>query len=230
MRPYRKTHSLVRAGDYVQLTVRDTGCGMDKETCDRIFDPFFTTKEVGKGTGLGLSTVYGIVKQNEGYIDVTSEPDQGAEFKVYLPVSHPLSAENVPSTSTNLSPAEGGVETILVAEDAAMILELATYTLKDAGYTVLTAKDGQEAVEVFEEHADEIDCVIMDVVMPRMGGKEAMDKILTINPALRRLFVSGYSPDAGHTDFIKETGEHLLEKPYQADALLQKIRDVLDEE
>jgi len=225
-----KTRSWARLGDYVLLSVRDTGCGMDKETCGRIFDPFFTTKEVGKGTGLGLSSVYGIVNQNEGHVDVTSESGEGTTFEIYLPVSQPLSEKTVQSVSENIPSSEGGVETILVVEDADMILELATYTLKDAGYTVLTAKNGQEAVQVFEAHVDEIDCVIMDVVMPRMGGKEAMGKILKKRPSLRHLFVSGYSPDTGHTGFIKETGEHLLEKPYEAAALLQKIREVLDED
>ncbi len=224
-----KTHSWARVGDYVRLSIKDTGCGMESETCEKIFDPFFTTKEVGKGTGLGLSTVYGIMKQNEGYIDVTSEVGTGTEFKIYLPVSQPLSAERLDSASKNIIPVEGGIETLLVVEDAAMILELATYTLRDAGYTVLTAKDGQEALRVFEEHAEEIDCVMMDVVMPRMGGKEAMRKLLQKRPALRHLFVSGYSPDTGHTGFIKEQGASLLSKPYEGDALLQKIREVLDE-
>ncbi len=217
-------------GWHVCLSVSDTGFGMNKETCDRIFEPFFTTKEVGEGTGLGLSTVYGIVKQNEGTIKVSSEPGEGTTFKIYLPVSNPLSEETLDLISDGAASVEGGIETLLVVEDEEAVLELATYILRDAGYTILIANDGDEAVRVFEEHADEIDCVIMDVVMPRMGGKEAMEKILKKRPALRHLFVSGYSPDAGHTDFIKEQGEPLLSKPYRPAALLQKVRAVLDED
>jgi len=225
-----KAHIWAREGDYAMLSVRDTGCGMDKETCNRIFDPFFTTKEVGKGTGLGLSTVYGIVKQNDGHIDVTSELGKGTVFKIYLPVSKPLSEGASLLASENVAPVEEGTETILVVEDEKRVLELASYVLTDAGYKVLTASDGEEAVRVFEEHADEIDCVMMDVVMPRMGGKEAMEKILKINPALCHLFCSGYSPDTGHNDFIREEGGSLLSKPYQPDDLLRTLREVLDEE
>ncbi|MBI9019722.1 MAG: PAS domain S-box protein [Verrucomicrobia bacterium] len=225
-----KACGLTRPGRYVLLSVADTGCGMDKQTCEKIFDPFFTTKEVGKGTGLGLSTVYGIVKQNEGHIAVCSEPGQGAVFKIYLPVSQPIPAGIINSIIKNDASAEGGLETILVVEDDALVLKLATLILSGAGYTVVTAKDGVEAVRVFEERADEIDLVMMDVVMPRMGGKEAMGKILKKRPALRHLFTSGYSPGAGHNDFIKEKSLHLMSKPYQAEALLQKIREVLDED
>ncbi len=225
-----KTHTWAQPGDYVLLSVRDTGCGMGEETLKKVFEPFFTTKDVGEGTGLGLSTVYGIVKQSEGHIDVTSEPGKGATFKIYLPVSQPLLLETLDAMSEGAAAVEDGVETLLVAEDEEVVLRLATQILREAGYTVLTARDGEEAVRVFEEHADEIDCVIMDVVMPRMSGKDAMEKMLQKRPALRHLFVTGYSPDAGHIGFIKETGAHLLEKPYEPNALLQKIRSVLDED
>ena len=218
-----------RPGDYVLLSVRDTGCGMDKETCDRIFDPFFTTKEVGKGTGLGLSTVYGILKQNKGHIDVDSALGKGTTFKIYLPVSQPFGEKRLNEISENITRVAGGIETILVVEDDEIILNMAKEILSTAGYTVLTANDGAQAVRVFEEHADEINCVIMDVVMPRMGGKEAMEQLLKKRPALRHFFVSGYSPDAGHIHFIKEKELHLLSKPYAANTLLRKIREVLDE-
>ncbi len=225
-----KTHTWAQTGDYVLLSVRDTGCGMDKETCRRIFEPFFTTKDVGEGTGLGLSTVHGILKQNEGHVDVFSELGEGTTFRMYLPVSNPLSKETLGSLSEAVSSVEDGVETLLIAEDEEGVLALATQILSEAGYTILTAKDGEEAVRVFEEHADEIDCVIMDVVMPRMGGKEAMEKILKKRPSLRHLFVTGYSLDAGHTGFVRKAGKHLLGKPYEPNALLQKIRAVLDED
>jgi len=223
-------HFKARPGRYSLLSVIDSGCGMDEETCEKIFDPFFTTKEVGKGTGLGLSTVYGIVKQNEGDIDVSSELGKGTTFNVYLPVSISVLKEASLLVSQDGIASEGGIETILVVEDDETILELTNHTLSDKGYTVLTARDGDEAVRIFKEHADEIDCVIMDVVMPRMGGKEAMEKILKMRPSLRHLFVSGYSPNAGHTNFIKEERLHLLNKPYQSDGLLRKIREVLDED
>jgi two-component system, cell cycle sensor histidine kinase and response regulator CckA len=218
-----------RHGPHVLLSVSDTGCGMDQEICKQVFDPFFTTKEKGKGTGLGLSTIYGIVKQNNGEIEVHSELGKGTVFEIYLPVIQSPSVDAPSQISERVIPSVGGTEMILVVEDDETIRNLSANTLRSAGYTVLTAKDGENAHQVFEEHADEIDCVMMDVVMPRMGGKEAMGKILKKRPALHYLFVSGYSPNVGHTNFIKEKGFHLLSKPYQADALLRKIRDVLDE-
>ena len=224
-----EAYGLSRPGRYVLLSITDTGCGMDQATCEKLFEPFFTTKGVGKGTGLGLSTVYGIVKQHNGHITVYSEPGEGTTFKIYLPVSNPLPADGLNSALESDAPAEGGSETILVVEDDEVILKLATEVLNGAGYTALTAKDGVEAVRVFEEHADEIDLVMMDVVMPLMSGKEAMEEILKKRPALRYLFVSGYSPATGHNDFIVENNLHLLSKPYPADALLRKIREVLAE-
>jgi PAS domain S-box-containing protein len=223
-----KIHGLSFPGHYTVLRVADTGYGMDKTTRAKIFDPFFTTKESGRGTGLGLSTVYGIVEQNGGQIEVQSELGKGTVFTIYLPASNPSSIEPNP-ISQNIVPVGGGNETILVAEDEKTILRLATRFLTRAGYTVLTAKDGEEAVRVFEEHADKIDLVMMDVVMPRMGGKKAMEEILKKHPATRYLFASGYSPDAGHNDFIKDKSLHLLNKPYPAKALLLKVREVLED-
>jgi PAS domain S-box-containing protein len=223
-----KAHGVVRPGRYVLLSVSDTGCGMDKETCEKIFDPFFTTKEVGEGTGLGLSTVYGIIQQNRGHISVYSEQGKGSVFKIYLPVS--ARSANTDLFPEEHAPPEGGRETILVAEDDQTILKLAAQVLTRSGYTVLTASDGVEALQVFEEHSQVIDLVVTDVVMPRMGGKEVIEQMLKKRPALHHLFVSGYSQDAGHTDFIKEKGRHLLSKPYSSDVLLKTIRDILDEE
>ena len=225
-----KKYAWAKPGDYVLLRVRDTGCGMEPETCKKIFEPFFTTKNERNGTGLGLSTVYGVLKQNNGHINVTSEPDKGTEFNIYLPVSTAHSTQHATSTEENQKSVEGGVETLLVVEDDAMILDLSKEFLESAGYEVLSATNGEEAVLIFQEHADEIDGVIMDVVMPRMGGKDAMKKILMIKPQTRHLFVSGYSPNAGHNDFIKKQGAHLLSKPYRSGELLTKIREVLDEE
>jgi PAS domain S-box-containing protein len=213
-----------RPGRYILLTVSDTGCGMNKTISDQIFDPFFTTKELGKGTGLGLSTVYGIVKQNNGYISVSSEPNEGASFKIYLPMREIGPAELTDKLERRSAAVKGGGETVLVVEDEEMILGLATCVLNNAGYTTLSAHDGLEAVQVFEEHADEIDVVLMDVMMPRMGGNEAMGKILEKCPEQRYLFASGYSPDKQRV----EDAKHQLAKPYLAGELLLKIREVLE--
>lgn len=219
-----KAHLLTQAGRYILLSIADTGCGMDKKTCEKIFEPFFTTKEVGKGTGLGLSTVYGIVKQNNGHIHVYSELGKGTEFKIYLPFASPIQESILNSIAEKDVSEEAGVETILVVEDEEALLKLAVQILTGVGYTVLTAKDGVEAVQVFEEHAEEIDLVMMDMAMPRLGGQEAMKQILAKRPATRHLFVSGYSQHAGQSDDIQEK---LLDKPYTATSLLHKIREVL---
>jgi PAS domain S-box-containing protein len=227
-----KTDASVQPGDYVLLTVSDTGCGMDEQTCRQIFEPFFTTKEKEAGTGMGLSTVYGIIKQNNGEIEVCSRPGEGTVFKVYLPVSSSTSPAGGAGVSDEGAAASHrrGSETLLVAEDDEMILNFSVKVLRNAGYQVLTAKDGEDALRVFEEHADEIDLVMMDVVMPRMGGKEAMEEILKNHPHLRYLFVSGYNADTGHTNFIEKAGDRLLGKPYKIDVLLRRIRALLDAE
>jgi len=222
---YAQTHSWATDGRCVLLRVSDTGCGMDKEILEHIFEPFFTTKEVGKGTGLGLSMVFGIIEQHNGHVEVYSEPDKGTIFKIYLPSVEHRATE---VSSVVPKPVSGGMETLLVAEDDAAVLELTELALRMAGYTVLTAKNGEEALQVFEEHAEEIDMLIFDVVMPRLGGKEAMKRILKKHSDLPHLYVSGYSANAVHTNFIKNRGLHLLSKPYHTDELLRKIREVLD--
>jgi len=223
---YARIHTWATPGRYVLLSVTDTGCGMPRQTLDRIFEPFFTTKEMGKGTGLGLSMVFGIIKQHHGHITAYSEVDKGTIFKVYLPTVERKATEvsrKVPG------PLVGGNETILVAEDDETVLTLAEHLLTEAGYTVLTAKDGRKAIEMFKQHADEIDLVMFDVIMPRLGGKQALKRILELRPEIPHLFASGYSENAVHTNFIQNRGLHLLNKPYQAKTLLRKIREVLDE-
>ncbi len=223
---YAQTHSWATEGRCILLRVSDTGSGMDSETRERVFEPFFTTKGVGEGSGLGLSMVFGIIEQHHGHVEVYSELDQGTIFKIYLPVVERRAVE----VSRTVSPVVAdGTETLLIAEDDEAVLELTQYILIEAGYTVLTAKDGKEAVRVFETRAAEIDMVMFDVVMPRMGGKEAMEHILKKRPDLPHLFASGYSENAVHTNFIQNRGLHLLSKPYQTDSLLRKIREVLDE-
>jgi PAS domain S-box-containing protein len=222
---YARTHAWATAGRYVLLNVTDTGCGMEEPVRQHIFEPFFTTKEQGKGTGLGLSTVFGIIKQHNGHINVYSELGKGTVFKIYLPtVERRVSEVSREVTGSAI----GGNETLLIAEDDEAILALAEHLLSRAGYTVLTARDGEEAIQVFKEHADQIDAVMFDVVMPRLGGKQALDRILELRPGLPHLFASGYSENAVHTNFIQKRGLHLLNKPYQSETLLQKIREVLD--
>jgi len=223
---YAQTHSWATEGRCILLRVSDTGSGMDSETRERVFEPFFTTKGVGEGSGLGLSMVFGIIEQHHGHIEVYSEVGRGTIFKIYLPVVERRAVD----VSRTVSPVVvEGTETLLIAEDDEAVLELTQYILIEAGYTVLTAKDGKEAVRVFETRAAEIDMVMFDVVMPRMGGKEAMEHILKKRPDLPHLFASGYSENAVHTNFIQNRGLHLLSKPYQTDSLLRKIREVLDE-
>ena len=223
---YAQTHAWATEGRCVLLRVSDTGSGMDAETLEHVFEPFFTTKGVGEGSGLGLSMVFGIIEQHHGHVEVYSEVDRGTVFKIYLPVVERRAVE----VSRTVSPVVvDGTETLLIAEDNEAVLELTRHILMEAGYTVLTAKDGKEAVRVFEEHVAEIDMVMFDVVMPRMGGKEAMKKILKMRPDLPHLFVSGYSENAVHTNFIQNRDLHLLSKPYQTDSLLRKVREVLEE-
>jgi PAS domain S-box-containing protein len=222
---YASTHSWAMPGPYVQLRVTDNGCGMCASTLERIFEPFFTTKDVDKGTGLGLSTVFGIVKQHKGHVKVDSELGKGTSFKIYLPAVE----RNAVEVCRHVSQAvKGGGETLLIAEDDETVLALAEHLLTGAGYSVLTAADGEEAIRVFEENIDKIDGVMFDVVMPRLGGKEALDRILKLRPDVPHLFASGYSENAVHTNFIQTRGLHLLSKPYQAETLLRKIREVLD--
>ncbi|MBI9077106.1 MAG: response regulator [Desulfatibacillum sp.] len=214
-----------KPGKYVMLAVEDSGCGMDAKTMEDIFQPFYTTKETGKGTGLGLSTVYGIVKQHEGLIQVTSKPGCGATFRIFFP--------RVESRAQSLGkyiPGDrlGGSETILVAEDQEMLLDLTQHILEREGYKVLNACNGQEAISIARASKDSIDLAILDMVMPLVGGKEAMEEISRINPAIKFLFTSGYSQDGIHINFVLQQGLHLINKPYPSEQLLQKVRDILD--
>ena len=178
-------------GDYVLLSVSDSGCGMDQETLAHLFEPFFTTKAVGKGTGLGLATVYGIIKQNHGGISVDSQPGQGTSFKIYLP-RHQSKAELMPETR-RAQPAAGGSETILLTEDEPEILRMATKMLKSLGYAVLPAKTPGEAIRLAEGHSGPIDLLMTDVIMPEMNGRDLAKNILRLYPDLKRLFMSGYT-------------------------------------
>ncbi len=198
---------------------------MDKKTLAGIFDPFFTTKSVGNGTGLGMSTVYGIVKQHKGEIQVYSEPGRGTVVKIYLPVVARRAADIASKVD---SPVTGGAETILVAEDDDMVRNLTKQTLVMAGYTVIDAKNGNEALSLFIKHADKVNLLMLDVVMPGLGGKEVYDRVLETHPDVPTLFCSGYSHNAIHTGFVLDSDLHFIQKPYSSDSLLRKIRKVLD--
>lgn len=214
-----------RQGRYMQLTVTDTGCGMDESICKVIFEPFFTTKDVNKGSGLGLSTVYGIVRQHNGFVHVYSEKGRGTAFKVYLPIID-RPAEHITTTVKETVP--GGTETILVAEDDETVRRLVRHMLKEAGYSVLMAKDGLEAIEIFKQNKDRISLVLLDVVMPEMSGREVYKKILEISPNIKTIFTSGYSSNAVHTSFINDMRMQLISKPYDLDTLLREIRAAID--
>ncbi len=222
---YCEAHAGAAPGHYILLTLTDTGCGMDTETQKHIFEPFFTTKGLGKGTGLGLATVYGIIKQHDGMIQVYSEPGMGTIFKIYLPKLEPSVHQTLPKDE---SPVRGGHETILMAEDDPMVRALAQKVLENAGYTVLAACDGREALQVFYENPDRVDLVLLDVVMPNLGGKAVYDELRRDFPTLRFLFASGYSENAIHTGFILDEGIQLIQKPYAPKELLRRIRMILD--
>lgn len=212
-------------GTYVRISVSDTGSGMDEATMKRIFDPFFTTKEVGKGTGLGLSIVYGIIKQHNGYINVYSEPGKGTTFRIYLPL-YRVRGEAVEEVPTELA-APRGTETVLLAEDEEPVRTTTGTVLRQFGYTVIEAVDGEDALRKFREHRDEIDLLLLDVIMPKKNGKEVYNEIKSIRPDIRVLFSSGYTSDIMHRKGILEEGLPFISKPYTPGALLVKIREVL---
>ncbi len=220
-----RAHPWARAGDYVRISVSDTGVGMDEQTLQRIFDPFFTTKEPGKGTGLGLAMVYGIVKQHEGLIHVYSEPGRGSTFKVYFKAVS-ADAERIERPADE-APGRGS-ETILVAEDDEMVRELVVRTLEGQGYQVLAAADGEEAVRAFGERGDRIALAILDAVMPKMGGREAYEALRGRKPALKFLVVSGYSVNSIDERFIREAGLQFLQKPFSPTELARRVRELLD--
>ncbi|HNT43030.1 MAG TPA: PAS domain S-box protein [Syntrophorhabdaceae bacterium] len=217
------THGYGRAGEYALIAISDTGIGMDSRVLEKIFEPFFTTKGVGRGTGLGLAIVYGIIKQHNGYIDVTSRPGEGSVFCVYLPL-----VWLEPAREERSAAIIGGTETVLIAEDNADLCQLSVQVLQDHGYTVLAANDGAMAVETFRRHRGEISLVILDVVMPRMNGKEACEAIRLIDPSTRVIFTSGYTDDIIQEKGMLNEEYDFLGKPITPATLLRKIREVLD--
>ncbi|MDO9067450.1 MAG: response regulator [Deltaproteobacteria bacterium] len=222
------SHGYGSCGDYSVLTVTDTGHGMDAETIRQIFDPFFTTKEVGKGTGLGLSVVYGIVRQHDGYITVYSEPGLGTTFRIYLPLSLSLSPANERMADINPENSLYGTETILLAEDDETVRNIARLPLQNFGYNVITAVDGEDAVQKFRENIEDVRLLLFDVIMPRKNGKDASDEIRAIKPDVKVIFTSGYGTDSVHLKALSDDNVMLISKPYIPAKLLKMVRTALN--
>jgi PAS domain S-box-containing protein len=218
-------HGIETPGRYAYLRVIDTGCGMDDATQMRIFEPFYTTKGEGEGTGLGLSTVYGIVHQHDGMIDVHSEVGEGTRFDIHLPLapSRPARARDAQA-----APPPTGTELILLAEDDEVVRHLAQQLLESAGYTVLAAGDGAEAIRLFDDHREDVGLALLDVVMPQSGGRDVLNHIRAVGAQTPVLFASGYSPSGIHTNFVLEEGMELIQKPYDQGDLLRRVRKLID--
>jgi PAS domain S-box-containing protein len=223
---YCRDHIGFNPGDYVMIAVSDNGSGMDKETLDNLFEPFFTTKEVGKGSGLGLATVYGIVKQNNGFINVYSEPGQGSTFKIYLPRQDET---RLPVPGEGFKPAlPAGTETILLVEDEEAILGMTKRMLERLGYTVLAAHTPGEALRIVEEPAPGVIHLLMtDVIMPEMNGRDLSEKILSLHPGLKCLFMSGYTADVIAHHGVLDKDVQFINKPFSMQDLAVKLRTVL---
>jgi len=220
---YAQRHAEVTPGAYVMLAVSDTGHGMDAATRDRIFEPFFTTKDRSQGTGLGLSTVYGIVRQHDGFLEVQSEVGKGTTFKVYLPLVDGVSESPVEESISDPPP---GSETILLAEDDSGVRSVTTRILEKAGYRVIEAADGRQAISLYEENAGVIDLALLDLVMPLVGGLEVRSHIQRSGNNTRVLLTSGYSPDVAPGGPGEEFD--VLPKPFTREALLRRVRETLD--
>ena len=220
-------HLGLAPGEYVLLTVSDSGCGMDQETLSHLFEPFFTTKGIGKGTGLGLATVYGIIKQNNGFINVLSEPDRGTAFKIYLP-RHRGEVKQKPAEKRKASPARGK-ETVLVVEDEPALLDLSKIVLEGRGYQVLAAGTPSEALRLAEEYVGKIDLLMTDVVLPEMNGGDLAKQMLPLYPGMKRLFMSGYTDDIIANHGVLDDGLFFIQKPFSIQDLTAKVRAVLDQ-
>jgi CheY-like chemotaxis protein len=215
-----------REGQFICLMFTDTGIGMDTQILSRIFEPFFTTKPVGKGTGLGLSTVFGIVRQHHGWLEVESKPNEGTRFRIYFPASAARAEKLASSAETNLP---NGRETVLVAEDEEVLRQMVVQVLKIQGYTVLEAGSGPAALEVWERSERPIDLLLTDLVMPGgIMGSELAERLLTRSPSLKVIYTSGYSPGMAGKDASLLEGRNFLPKPYSIGKLAQFVRKCLD--
>jgi len=213
----------MKPGPYVLIRVRDTGRGMDKETLERIFEPFFTTKGFARGTGLGLASVYGMVKAHGGYIDAESSTNKGATFSIYLPASQ----EKASHTAIKSEEFQEGKGTILLVDDEETVLEVSQKLLETLGYTVIPARGGKEAVELYRNHGDGIDMVILDLIMPDMGGKETYDQLKAVNSHVKVLLASGYGINGQASDILKLGGDGFIQKPFEIRELSQRIQEIV---
>ena len=222
---YSAAHADAIPGDYVQLSVSDDGCGMDRDTLARVFEPFFTTKELGKGTGLGLATVYGVVKQNHGFINVYSEPGEGTTFSIYLPRHGETSEQG--AAKVRAEALVHGHETILLVEDELSILRVTTAMLRKLGYTVLSASTAREAIRLAQEHTGHIDLLLTDVIMPEMNGRGLAKELSGNHPDLKCLFMSGYTANVIAHHGVLDGGVLFLQKPFSTEELARKVREAL---
>jgi CheY-like chemotaxis protein len=222
---YTKPYAL-KQGKYIRISVTDTGIGMDPATLERIFEPFFTTKEVGRGSGLGLASAYGIIKNHNGIIDVSSEVGQGTTFKIYLPVSgkEVLQEDRVNGRTYK------GRETLLLVDDEKMIADVGKGMLEKLGYRVLLADSGKRALEVYEAQRDSIDLIILDMIMPDMGGSETFDQLKAMDPSIRVLLCSGYSLNGQASQIMKRGCNGFIQKPFNLEKISKKIREILDKQ
>lgn len=223
---YVEHHGYGRKGKFALMTIADTGCGMDEKTRERLFEPFFTTKEVGKGTGLGLSTVYGVVTQLGGFIDVDSEPGKGTIFRIFLPLIESAATyeETIPPENTPYC----GMETILLAEDDADVREIEESILNAAGYRVISAKDGSEALRMFFNHKDSVNLLILDAIMPETNGIEVLRTVLDIQPKAKTILMTGYTTEVMAVNDLIEKGTRFIQKPVNPRDFLLTVREVLD--
>ena len=226
-RTYCQIHDDVKPGNYVMLAVRDTGCGMDEQTQGHIFEPFFTTKELGKGTGLGLAMIHGFINQSGGHILVESEVGLGSTISIYLPEVQkvPRSPENLPQTIEKMP---HGDETILLVEDDDAVRTFASQVLQDCGYTIIEAASGQEAIQLLKKHPEQVHMLVSDVVMPSLSGREVAEQVKALIPAIKVLFLSGYTDDAVIRHGILASEVAFLQKPFTPSELGLKVRNVLD--
>jgi CheY-like chemotaxis protein len=222
---YCAAHPDAKPGDYVLLSVSDTGEGMTEETRGRLFEPFFTTKEVGKGTGLGLAMVYGIVKQHGGHIRVLSRVGVGSEFRIYFPV---LVGEETPEIRPLQTMAKGGRETILLVEDDPAVRNLGVRVLEKSGYKVVTAENGRDALEIYGRMSAAVSLVILDLIMPEMSGKQCLERLIAINPRVKVLIASGFSADGLSREDFGPLVKGFLSKPFDLGQLRSVVRDALD--
>jgi CheY-like chemotaxis protein len=223
---YCRLNPLAKPGRYASITVSDTGIGMNKETAGHIFEPFFTTKEAGKGTGLGLAVVYGIVEQHGGRIICDSEPSVGTTFMIYFPAIEKVPQEQY---SEKKEPPKGKGETILLVDDEPNFLEMVSRQLTEYNYKIITALNGKEALSLYEKHREEIKLIILDLMMPAMGGAECLQTLLTMDPKIRVLVASGALKEGMPDDSKLAGAKGFIKKPFDMNRMLEKIRKVIDE-